>query len=59
MGSRVHSTMNDRIEELAEEVKSLKQLVYELEHAAARLIDEKIEEATSGLVSIEELEYYG
>lgn len=51
--------VNDRIEELEEEVRSLKQLIYELEYATARLIDEKIEEVTSGLVSIEELEYYG
>ena len=51
--------MNDRIEELEYEVRSLKQSVCELEHATARVIDEKIEEAISGLVSIEELEYYG
>lgn len=48
--------MNDRIEELEHEVRSLKQLVHELEYATARVIDEKIEEATSGLVSLEEIE---
>ena len=51
--------LEERIEELEDEVRSLKQLVCELEHATARVIDEKIEEAISGLVSIEELEYYG
>ena len=51
--------LKERIEELEDEVRSLKQLLYELEHATARVIDEKIEEAISGLVSIEELEYYG
>lgn len=48
--------LKERIEVLEHEVRSLKQLVYELEHATARLIDEKIEEATSGLVSLEEVE---
>lgn len=48
--------VNDRIEDLEHEVGVLKQLVYELEYSTARLIDEKIEEATLGLVSLEEVE---
>lgn len=48
--------LNKRIEELEYEVQSLKQLIYEIEYATARLIDEKIEEATLGLVSLEEVE---
>lgn len=48
--------LKERIEELEEEVQSLRQLIYELEHATARLIDEKIEQAISGLVSLEEVE---
>ena len=46
----------ESIEELRGEIQSLRQLIYELEHATARLINEKIEEATSGLVSLEEVE---
>ena len=48
--------VNDRIEELEREGGALKRLVYELEYSTARLIDEKIEEATLGLVSLEEVE---
>ena len=48
--------LEERIEELEDEVQSLKQLIYEIEYATTRLIEEKIEEATSGLVSLEEVE---
>lgn len=50
--------LKERIEELEYEVRSLKQLIYEIEYATTRLIDEKIEEATLGLVSLEEVEVY-
>ena len=48
--------LEQRIEELEDEVQSPKQLIYEIEYATTRLIDEKIEGATSGLVSLEEVE---
>lgn len=47
-----------RIEELQERVEQFEQRLNHFEHATLKMVDEKIAEATSGLVSLEEVGQY-
>lgn len=47
-----------RIDELEERIEQTEQRLLMLEHATVRMVEEKIEEATSGLVSLEEVGQY-
>lgn len=49
-------TDSERIDDLENEVRALRELIYDLEYATAQMVTEKIEEATIGLVSLEEVE---
>lgn len=46
-----------RIDELEERIAKIEQYLNMLEHVTARMVDEKIEDATSGLVTIEEVRH--
>lgn len=46
------------LEEIEERIEQINQRIYTLEHATTLMVDEKIAEDTSGLVSLEEVGQY-
>ena len=47
----------NRLEELEERIQLNEYRIHELEQATASMVDERIEEATSGLVTLEEVRH--